>query len=185
MLILASLSPRRRELLQIITTDFTTLAPEVDESMSSRLDPRDAVTELALRKAAHIAEQYPDATVIGADTIVALGGRILGKPRDATHAADMLRDLSGQLHHVYTGVALVNNKHQDVFWESTAVRFRSLSEREILEYIKTGEPMDKAGAYGIQGKGALLVEGITGDFFNVMGLPLCALAQKLHSFTEK
>jgi septum formation protein len=190
MIILASLSPRRRELMKIITEDFTALDPEVDEGLPEGTSPEEGVKILALRKAERVARMNPGAAVVGADTVVALGGAVLGKPRDEAEAAGMLRSLSGREHIVYTGVAVVRAdaagqiSESEVFAESTAVRFRHLLEAEIAAYIQSGEPMDKAGAYGIQDRGALFVSGITGDYFNVVGLPLCTLAQKLGRYTR-
>jgi septum formation protein len=183
MLILASLSPRRRELLGLITQSFTTIDPAVDESLPADIAPRDAVRILALRKACHVARSHPEDTVIGADTVVALGDRLLGKPQDAREATAMLAALSGREHRVYTGVAIVHNKEEIVFDEVTAVHFRALSDEEIAAYVATGEPLDKAGAYGIQGRAALFISGIVGDYYNVVGLPVCALAQKLQFIT--
>jgi septum formation protein len=181
MLILASLSPRRRELLGLITPDFIAVDPAVEESLPADTSPRDAVRILALRKAAQVARAYPEDTVIGADTVVVLGDRLLGKPKDAPDAVAMLSALSGREHRVYTGVAIVRGTEETVFDEVTTVHFRELTEKEIAAYVATGEPLDKAGAYGIQGRAALFISGIVGDYYNVMGLPVCALAQKLHS----
>lgn len=136
--------------------------------------------ELARRKAKAVAALHPRDTVIGADTVVALGGVIYGKPTDEADAARMLQILAGTEHTVYTGVAVVFPAGERVFSKGTAVRFRPLSGEEIAAYVATGEPMDKAGAYGIQGRGALLVEGIRGDFYNVMGLPVCRLSEILN-----
>lgn len=179
MLILASGSPRRKELMAYITPNFSVITRPTDETVPQSLSPREVVEELALRKAIAVAEEYPSDTVIGADTVVALDGVLFGKPEDEADAARMLSALSGREHTVYTGVAVLSTEQQTVFSEATAVRFRPLSQKEIASYIATGEPMDKAGAYGIQERGALLVEGITGDFYNVMGLPVCRLGQLL------
>ena len=140
---------------------------------------------LALRKARVVAAQHPGATIIGADTTVALDGRLYEKPCDEADAARMLRELSGREHLVYTGVAILCAGTQRVFSEKTAVRFTTLSEGDIADYVRSGEPMDKAGAYGIQGSGALFVSGISGDFYNVMGLPLCRLWQELRTLGEE
>lgn len=178
-LILASASPRRRELLSRLGIPFEICACDVDEKTA--LLPRAAVVCLAERKARAAAEAFHDGIVIGADTLVSLDDRALGKPKDRKDAVAMLRALSGNLHEVYTGVCLLDVRSGRVLCraECTKVRFRDLSEAEIASYVDTGEPMDKAGAYGAQGIGALFVEGITGDFFNVMGLPLCRLSQML------
>ena len=138
---------------------------------------------LALHKAREVAQRCADDDiVIGADTIVCLDDTVFGKPNDAEDAARMLRALSGRAHTVYTGVAVIRGDTVRTHAEATEVRFRTLSDAEIAGYIATGEPMDKAGAYGIQGKGSLLVSGIDGDFFNVMGLPVCALGELLKQF---
>jgi septum formation protein len=138
---------------------------------------------LALHKAREVAQRCADDDiVVGADTIVCLDDTVFGKPHDAADAARMLRALSGRAHTVYTGVAVIRGDMVRTHAEATEVRFRTLSDAEIAGYIATGEPMDKAGAYGIQGKGSLLVSGIDGDFFNVMGLPVCALGELLKQF---
>ena len=179
MLILASKSPRRRDLLSIITEDFRIIPAVGEEYADKSLSPDKYVCELARHKAEEIAEQCPSDIVIGADTIVAVNGEILGKPVDEADAGRMLRQLSGTEHHVYTGVYIVGGSGNIAFAEDTTVRFFKLSEQEIDDYIATGEPFDKAGAYGIQGIGALLVSGITGDYYNVMGLPVGRLAREL------
>jgi len=179
MLILASASPRRRELLSYIRPDFAVIATDADETLPPDTPPDEGVQVLALRKAQVVAATHPEATVIGADTMVMLDGVLFGKPEDHTDAARMLRALSGREHLVYTGVAILSPRGQQVFYQETAVRFVKLSEEDISGYVRTGEPMDKAGAYGIQGGGALFVSGISGDFYNVMGLPVCRLAREL------
>jgi len=179
MLILASASPRRRELLGYICPDFTVIASDTDETLPANTPPDEGVQTLALRKAKAVAAAHPEATVIGADTMVVLDGKLFEKPVDSADAARMLRALSGREHLVYTGVAILSPRGQRVFSQETAVRFVELSDADIAGYVDTGEPMDKAGAYGIQGRGALFVSGISGDFYNVMGLPVCRLAQEL------
>jgi len=179
MLILASASPRRRELLSYINPDFTAVALDLDESLPDWMPPREGVEVLALRKARAAAQLYPNDTVIGADTTVALDGVIYGKPADEADALRILRELSGREHMVYTGVAVISPSGERVFSEETSVRFIEMSDEDIRAYVRSGEPMDKAGAYGIQGWGALFVSGIRGDFYNVMGLPVCKLAQEL------
>lgn len=181
MLILASASPRRRELLAYIRPDFAVVASGADETIAPGTQPCDAVQTLALRKAQQVADCHPNATVIGADTIVVLGGVIYEKPQDEQDAARMLGELSGREHTVCTGVAILSPQGRRVFAEQTLVRFIELSKEDIDAYVRTGQPMDKAGAYGIQGGGALFVQGITGDFYNVMGLPVCRLARELRS----
>ena len=175
MIILASQSPRRREILEKLIPDFIVCPSDADEQIDEA-DPRAYAMELAVRKAQDVAAGHAGDTVIAADTIVCLGDRILGKPGNAQEARDYLRALSGEVHEVYTGVAVVHNGQLHRFCECTEVHFRHLTDGLIEGYIASGEPMDKAGAYGIQGIGGRFVEGIHGDFFNVMGLPLCALS---------
>lgn len=179
-LILASASPRRRELLSLITADFTVIPAKGEETADKALPPRLLVQELAKQKAAEVAAAHPRDTVIGADTLVFCGAEIMGKPTDTNHAKRMLTLLSGNTHTVITAVAIAQNGAvTKVFAEETKVEFFPLTEEEIAAYIATGEPMDKAGAYGIQDKGALLVKGITGDYYNVMGLPVGKLYREL------
>lgn len=175
MIILASQSPRRREILEKLIPNFIVCPSDASEQIDEH-DPRAYAMELAVRKAQDVASNRPGDTVIAADTIVCLGDRILGKPGDKQEAHDYLRTLSGEVHEVYTGVAVVHEGKLHRFCECTEVHFRHLSDSLIEDYIASGEPMDKAGAYGIQGIGGRFVEGIHGDFFNVMGLPLCALS---------
>lgn len=183
-LILASASPRRRELMAQAGLSFTVQVSEADETVTER-KPDKIVEELALRKAMAVAESVTEGTVIGADTIVAMDGRILGKPGTKEQAAKMLRLLSGKTHQVYTGVALLSKKDgreiRRVFSERTDVTFYPVGEDEIDRYVATGEPMDKAGAYGIQGRAAIFVRGIHGDYNNVVGLPVARLYQELKS----
>ena len=175
MIILASQSPRRREILEKLIPDFIVCPSDADEQIDEA-DPRAYAMELAVRKAQDVAAGHAGDTVIAADTIVCLGDRILGKPGNAQEARDYLSALAGEVHEVYTGVAVVHNGQLHRFCECTEVHFRHLTDGLIEGYIASGEPMDKAGAYGIQGIGGRFVEGIHGDFFNVMGLPLCALS---------
>lgn len=177
MLILASNSPRRRELLRYITEDFTVKSAAVDETLPAGITPAEAVLYLSAVKAAPFANEGD--TVIGADTVVAIDGTILGKPRDEADSRRMLRLLSGREHSVFTGVTILRGGEKDSFYVQTRVKFFPLSEEEIERYIRTGEPADKAGAYGIQGYGSLLVEEIHGDYFNVVGLPVSALNRHL------
>ena len=184
MLILASQSPRRRALLSQITDDFVVRPTGCDETLCCA-DPAEHVRLLACRKAeAALREQAPGPAdaIVAADTVVYLDGDILEKPVSAEDAAAMLRRLSGRENTVCTGVAVVYQGRLHSFTCKTEVRFYDLTEAEIAEYVASGEPMDKAGAYGVQGKGALLVERIDGDFFNVMGLPVGLLARLLKGF---
>ena len=184
--VLASASPRRRELMNIITDKFEVVVSDADESAidSANTPPGIYAQELALLKAAATAKKVlknKKAVIIAADTIVVRDKEILGKPKDKTDAARILKSLSGREHDVYTGYCIMRIADAKTFCGSvkTAVKFRELSEETIDEYIRTGEPMDKAGAYGIQAKGALLVEGIKGDYFNVVGFPVSEIAKRL------
>ncbi len=184
-MILASQSPRRRELLGQMGFSFTVRPAKGEELAHPELTPAQLVEELARQKALEVsAEAEADDVVVAADTVVAIDGKVLGKPHDKVHAAQMLSALSGREHTVYTGVAVKRGETLLVEHEATQVRFRPLTEREIDLYIQTGEPMDKAGSYGIQGYGALLVEGIRGDYFNVVGLPICRLGRMLAQVGE-
>ena len=181
-IILASGSPRRRELMEMLRPGGVRIIPAVGEERADpALPPEELVKALSRQKAEEVAAAYagPDDVVIGADTVVALDGAILGKPKDEADAARMLRALSGREHGVYTGVTVIRGKETLCHTEQTLVHFRALEEDEIARYIATGEPMDKAGAYGAQGWASLFVERLDGDFFNVMGLPLCALGKLL------
>jgi len=183
MLILASQSPRRRALLeQIGITDFAVRPAKGEETAPDGLSPAELVEYLSRQKAGEVSAACPDDIIVAADTVVVLDGRVLGKPRTPEQAIEMLTALSGRAHTVYTGVTVRRGGEAVTEHEATSVRFRPLSRGEIAAYVATGEPMDKAGAYGIQGRGALLVEGISGDYFNVMGLPVCRLAQILARF---
>ncbi|MBE7024724.1 MAG: septum formation inhibitor Maf [Ruminococcaceae bacterium] len=175
-LVLASASPRRREILTEAGIAHVVRPADFDESVFDGVEPRLMVQLLAAGKAAAAAEA-PGEWLLGADTVVSLSGQVLGKPKDEEEAFAMLSRLSGKTHHVYTGVALLcaETGRMKTCCEETAVTFRTLSDEEIRTYIATGEPMDKAGAYGIQGKGGALVEKTEGDFQNVVGLPLCAV----------
>ena len=184
-MILASQSPRRRELLGQMGFSFTVRPAKGEELPHPELTPAQLVEELARQKALEVsAEAETDDVVVAADTVVAIDGKVLGKPHDKVHAAQMLSALSGREHTVYTGVAVKRGETLLVEHEATQVRFRPLTQREIDLYIQTGEPMDKAGSYGIQGYGALLVEGIRGDYFNVVGLPICRLGRMLAQVGE-
>lgn len=179
-MILASKSPRRKELLGIISKDFKIIPAVGEENIPDGTEPKDAVVMLAKQKAEEIAADHKGEVIIAADTIVVIDNKILGKPRDEAHAAEMLGTLSGRIHTVFTGVCVIfADGASESFAERTDVVFHPLAESEISDYIATGEPMDKAGAYGIQEKGALLVKRIFGDFYNVMGLPVSRLARVL------
>ncbi|MGM9615760.1 MAG: Maf family protein [Oscillospiraceae bacterium] len=180
-LILASASPRRRELLGIFGKPFVIDPASGPENPPAGASPEETVRALAAAKAQETAARHPGDLVIGADTIVELDGMILGKPADRDDAFHMLRALSGREHRVFTGVALACGDELRCEAEMTRVFFRELSDREIWAYIDSGEPMDKAGAYGYQGLAGLFVERIEGDFFNVVGLPLCRLGRMLEA----
>ena len=174
-IVLASASPRRRELLDLVGIRHTVVPADIDESMVGVELPDAHAERLAREKAAIVAERHPEALVIAADTIVVVGERILGKPRTEREAAEMLRVLSGETHTVVTGMACALNGRIESSVDDVFVTFRPLSDEEIDEYVATGEPMDKAGSYGIQGFGATIVRRIDGDYFAVMGLSLVRL----------
>ena len=185
-MILASQSPRRKELLGLFCNEFEVIPAKGEELLPEGILPRDAVMLLSRQKAEEIrARKFPDGNVtdviIAADTVVAIDHEILGKPRTAPHAAEMLRRLSGRKHSVFTGVTLITPGETVTFAEETLVEFFPLTGQEIADYVSSGEPMDKAGAYGIQGRGALLVKRIEGDYYNVMGLPAGEVYHRLKS----
>lgn len=182
--ILASSSPRRYEILSRLGLTFTVNSADVDESLEAALKPDEAVKILALRKARAVAPHYSKGLIIGADTIVVADENILGKPADSEEALTMLMSLQGREHLVYSGFAVIDaaTGQAEVGCEKTTVVFRSITREEAQAYIATGEPMGKAGAYAIQGLGAVFVQEIHGDYFNVVGLPLFKLAQALKSF---
>ena len=176
--ILASQSPRRKALMELFHIPFTIRVADIDETMDAALSPYDEVARVSRLKAEAVAHEDDD-VVIAADTIVVCGGEVLGKPKDEADALRMLQLLSGREHQVMTGMTVLRGGKATVCTEVTDIHFRPLSQREILAYIRTGEPMDKAGAYGIQGGAALFAEKIIGDYYNVMGLPVCRLGQIL------
>ena len=180
-IVLASQSPRRKELLGLFHIPFTVRVADIDETMDEALSPYDAVAQVS-RKKAEAVKQSEDELIIAADTIVVCKGQILGKPRDEADARRMLRLLSGTDHQVMTGMTVLKGDRCVVCTEVADVHFRDLSDTQIDAYIQTGEPMDKAGSYGIQGGAALFVEKIVGDYYNIMGLPVCRLGQILEEF---
>lgn len=182
MLILASGSPRRREILSMLGYSFTVKIADTDETIPAGTAPGEAVQLLAKRKAAMAKEDSGDHIIIGADTIVVLGGQILGKPKDKADAISMLERLSGKTHEVYTGVSIKGGGKDTAFSCVSKVTFYELTHEEILRYVETGEPMDKAGAYGIQGKGLVNIKNINGDFYSVMGLPGAEVARALREY---
>ncbi len=169
-LILASASPRRREMLTLMGYDFTVKPSQAEENIS-HCAPGEYVSRLARVKAAAVAEENPGCCVLGSDTIVYLDSEILGKPRDEEDAFHILSTLSGRTHTVFTGVAIIAGDNETIFYDKAEVTFKTLEPDEIRDYIATGEPMDKAGAYGIQGPATVLVEKIDGCYFTVIGLP--------------
>jgi septum formation protein len=178
-LILASSSPRRKELLENLRLTFTISSSEVDESFDPTLSPEDVVMDLAERKAQVIFKENPNAFVIGSDTIVVADGQVLGKPTDEADAREMLKMLSGKKHDVYTGVSILSQNGTARFYERTEVWFWELSDEQINFYVQSGEPLDKAGAYGIQQLGSMLVKKINGDYFAVVGLPVSKTYREL------
>lgn len=180
-IILASASPRRKEILQLADLSFN-IMPSDAEEITTKTEPQEVVMELASIKAKDIYERSDkQSMVVGADTVVAYKGQILGKPSDEEDARRMLSMLSGQTHEVYTGVCVIEDGQIKTFYEETKVTFYEISEAEIDRYIGTGEPMDKAGSYGIQGKAAVFIKGIEGDYYNVVGFPI---ARFLHEITK-
>lgn len=177
-LILASASPRRRELLSLFGIPFTVRVADIDEAMDPTKSPCDEVARVSCRKALAV-ERGPEDVVVAADTIVVCAGRVLGKPHSREGAVAMLQLLSGREHQVMTGCTVLCGDRRETFTEVTDLTFRPLSEAEIRRYVASGEPMDKAGAYGIQGGAALFCPGIRGDYYNVMGLPVCRLGTVL------
>ncbi len=187
-IILASGSPRRKELLDQMGVDHEIIVSEVDEDGLDHLAPSELVQVLASLKAKAVAKNLPDSQkdglVIGADTIVVLEGQILGKPKDGLDAEIMLGLLSGKMHKVYTGVSVVDTKNntEEVFVQASTIYMKEMSQDEITAYILTKEPFDKAGSYGIQGRGGVFVEKIEGDYFSVMGLPIAKLYDCLKKY---
>ena len=177
-LILASQSPRRRELLGLFRRPFVIRMADIDETMDDTLPPFDEVARVSRAKAQAIPREEDD-IVVAADTIVVCAGRTLGKPRSEEEAAEMLRLLSGRDHQVMTGMTVLRGEKAVSCTEVTDIHFRELSDKEIESYIATGEPMDKAGSYGIQGGAALFAQRMVGDYYNVMGLPVCRLYEIL------
>lgn len=177
--ILASQSPRRADLLKFIIKDFTIQVSESEEIIDPRLNSQQLVMELAKEKALEVSLNNKDAYVLGFDTLVILDGQPLGKPKDKKDAFNMLKSLSGRSHLVVTGCAIIKGDYVDKFSDEAVVTFNKVTDEEINEYLETGEPFDKAGAYGIQGYGARYIKEIKGDYYSVMGMPLQKLYNKL------
>lgn len=182
-IILASKSPRRLELLRMLGLNVETASPDIDESAVEADSPSHLAEKLAKTKAEKVyRDLHPEGCpVVAADTLVEIGGRILGKPRSVAEAGEMLRMLSGKLHYIHTGLAVIYSGTFASAVETATVHFRELSDDEIESYIMSGEPMDKAGAYGIQGRAGAFVDRIEGDFFSIVGLPLCRLVTLLRN----
>ena len=180
--IVASASPRRKEILENAGYVFEVIPSDADESIDSELSPCETVVSLACRKAQSVAEKNSDAVVFGCDTVVVSDGVILGKPKDKADAFSTLKMLSGKTHEVITGVCITENGKSESFYEVTKVTFYTLSDETIESYIDTNEVYDKAGSYGIQGFGSVLVNKIEGDYFSVVGLPISKTARVLSKF---
>lgn len=178
-IILASSSPRRKELLTTAGVEFEIHVKEVDESVPEGTPPAEAAKMTAAKKAAAVANDFKNCVVIGADTIVVANGKILGKPKDKNDAVSMLKMLSGVEHEVITGVCIIKDQKTETFAQISKVKFYDLTDEEIHTYVETLEPMDKAGAYGIQGLGCRLVERIEGDYFNIVGLPVAEVCRRI------
>lgn len=183
-LILASQSPRRRELLGLFRLPFVIRVADIDEGMDSQKSPYDEVARVSREKALAVSRGAED-IVIAADTIVVCNGKVLGKPKSPAEAVQMLTLLSGRDHQVMTGMTVVRGEAIQTCTEVTDIHFRTLSQKEIAAYVATGEPMDKAGAYGIQGGAALFAEKMVGDYYNVMGLPVCKLRMLLEEMAPE
>ena len=183
-LILASQSPRRQELLKLFHIPFVVRVADIDEAMDPEKAPFDEVARVSRLKALAVNREEDD-IVIAADTIVVVAGKVLGKPHSEAEAKAMLSLLSGRDHQVMTGVTVLRDNRCETVTEVTDIHFRPLSENEIDAYVRSGEPMDKAGAYGIQGGAALFAEKMVGDYYNVMGLPVCRLWQMLQKLAPE
>ena len=179
MFILASKSPRRQELLQRLGLEFDIVTADIDETMDKSLSVADAVCKVCEKKAAAVGQTHPGRLILAADTVVVADDAVLGKPHSEQQAHEMLRMLSDREHQVITGCCLWLDGALETFYETTSIRFKALSDAEIDAYIATGSPMDKAGSYGIQDHAAVFATGIIGDYYNVMGLPVCRVAQAL------
>lgn len=183
--ILASQSPRRRELLNLMGIPFTTVNPNVDEVINPNLSLENAIEELAYIKALDVLNRHPEANIISADTIVVCENEVMGKPVNEEDAIRMLKQLSGKKHEVITGVCLLSSEKEIRFHTKTLVEFYEYNEEFVKAYVQSKVPLDKAGAYGIQDKGALLVKGIEGDYYTVMGLPIGELYRALKKFNQE
>jgi len=181
-IILASQSPRRKKILEQIGLDFKVVISDFDETKIRFKTPQEMVEKLSLGKAKTIAKKYPNSIIIGADTTVIFKSEIIGKPKSKEDAVRILRLLSGNTHEIVTGFTVLKGNKSITKHVTSRVKFKKLTEDEIKAYVATGEPMDKAGGYGIQEKGGLFMENIQGDYFNVVGLPIFAVAKALKKF---
>ena len=180
--ILASQSPRRKELLSLLGIEYQTIPSDINETINLNNDLVKEIEKLSYQKANHIYQNHQDCIVIGADTIVKIGNKVLGKPKTYEEANQMLHLLSNNTHEVVTGVTIISNDKIETFSQIAKVTFFQLTDEEIDEYIKTNEPMDKAGAYAIQGIGAKFIKTITGDFYTIMGLPIGELYHRIQKY---
>lgn len=178
-IILASQSPRRRELMLLMNVPFSSENPQIEETVDPELPIEKAIEKIATDKALDVFKRHPQAIVIGSDTVVVLDGQVLGKPSDDEDAVRMLKELSGKTHKVITGVCLISDEEKIVFHSSAKVTFYPLEEAQIRNYVSNSLPLDKAGAYGIQDRGALLIKSIDGDYYTIMGLPIAEVNRRL------
>lgn len=181
-LILASSSPRRKELLTLLGFPFSVEAANIDEKIDPTGDLPEEIEKLSFRKALAIFKKHPKDIVIGADTIVVCNRQVLGKPKTEENAQNMLRQLSGHVHEVITGVSILSPRQSESFSVLSRVFFQKMTEEEILSYVQSKEPLDKAGAYAIQGIGGRYIKGIEGDYYAIMGLPICELYARLKEY---
>lgn len=180
--ILASKSPRRKQLLSLLNIDFETIPAEIEEKIDLNNNLVKEIEKLSYQKAMHVYEKHQDALVIGSDTIVKIDNVVLGKPKTYDESIKMLKSLSNKTHEVVTGVSIINKGNAETFSSIAKVTFYELSDKEIEDYVKTNEPMDKAGAYAIQGIGAKFIKSIDGDFYTIMGLPIGELYHRLQKY---
>lgn len=183
-IILASKSPRRKELFKYITNNFISVESNIDETYDKNLPQEEIASYLSLQKAKSICNEYPDDIIIGCDTIVSIGKKILGKPKDDLDAYNMLKELSNKTHQVITGVTIIYKYYVDSFSSITDVTFYELNDDEIKEYVNTKEPLDKAGSYAIQGYGSRFVKSIKGDYFTIVGLPIAEIYHRLKKISK-
>lgn len=181
-IVLASQSPRRKELMQMADLPFRVVLPEGEEVLNTEVSIGEAIEQIAKQKAVSVFNKEPEAVVVSADTVVYLENEVLGKPKTDDKAVQMLKKLSGKTHQVITGVCIMSKEETVTFHSVANVKFYDLSEEDIQHYVATGEPLDKAGAYGIQGKGCVLVESIEGDYYTIVGLPIAAVAKVLKKY---